>query len=118
MINCRIGSLESPGTGRLLKGLINCRIGSYSLVGATDIWRTGWNGDDLLVSLLCWVVLMSVYCMYDCSMRIEYDPRKAASNLKKHKVSFEEAVESLHDPLARVIPDPDKLTAREAALYA
>lgn len=40
-------------------------------------------------------------------MRIEYDPRKAASNLKKHKVSFEEAVESLHDPLARVISDPD-----------
>ena len=88
------------------------------MVGATDIWRTGWNGDDLLVSLLCWVVLMSVYCMYDCSMRIEYDSRKAASNLKKHKVSFEEAVESLHNPLARVIPDPDKLTAREAALYA
>ena len=50
---------------------------------------------------------MSVYCMYNYSMRIEYDPRKAASNLKKHKVSFEEAVESLHDPLARVIPDPD-----------
>ncbi len=40
-------------------------------------------------------------------MRIEYDPRKAASNLKKHRVSFEEAVESLHDPLARVISDPD-----------
>jgi hypothetical protein len=40
-------------------------------------------------------------------MRIEYDPRKAASNLKKHKVSFEEAVESLHDRLARVISDPD-----------
>lgn len=40
-------------------------------------------------------------------MRIEYDPRKAASNLKKHKISFEEAIESLHDPLARVIPDPD-----------
>ena len=40
-------------------------------------------------------------------MKIEYDPRKAASNLKKHKISFEEAAESLHDPLARVIPDPD-----------
>lgn len=40
-------------------------------------------------------------------MKIEYDPRKATSNLKKHKVSFEEAVESLHDPLARVISDPD-----------
>lgn len=51
-------------------------------------------------------------------MRIEYDPRKAASNLKKHKVSFEEAVESLDDPLARVISDSDKATAREAALYA
>ena len=40
-------------------------------------------------------------------MKIVYDPRKAASNLQKHKVSFDEAIECLHDPLARVIPDPD-----------
>jgi len=40
-------------------------------------------------------------------MRIEFDPRKAASNLKKHGVSFEEATSCLLDPLARVRNDPD-----------
>ena len=40
-------------------------------------------------------------------MRIEFDPKKAASNLKKHRVSFEEAASCLLDPLARVRGDPD-----------
>ena len=40
-------------------------------------------------------------------MRIEFDPKKAASNLKKHSVSFEEAASCLLDPLARVRNDPD-----------
>lgn len=40
-------------------------------------------------------------------MGIEFDPKKAASNLKKHGVSFEEAATCLLDPLARVRADPD-----------
>lgn len=40
-------------------------------------------------------------------MRIEFDQKKAASNLKKHGVSFEEAASCLLDPLARVRSDPD-----------
>ncbi|MDO8789729.1 MAG: BrnT family toxin [Sulfuritalea sp.] len=40
-------------------------------------------------------------------MRIEFDPKKSASNLKKHGVSFEEAASCLLDPLARVRSDPD-----------
>lgn len=40
-------------------------------------------------------------------MRIEFDPKKAASNLKKHGVSFEEATSCLLDPLALVRSDPD-----------
>ena len=40
-------------------------------------------------------------------MRIEFDPKKAASNLKKHRVSFAEAASCLLDPLARVRDDPD-----------
>lgn len=38
-------------------------------------------------------------------MRIEYDPQKAKSNLKKHGVSFEEAATALYDPLALVQED-------------
>jgi uncharacterized DUF497 family protein len=34
-----------------------------------------------------------------------WDPRKAASNRKKHGVSFEEAAPIFGDPLARVIED-------------
>ena len=40
-------------------------------------------------------------------MRVEFDPKKAASNLKKHDVSFDEAASCLLDPLARVRNDPD-----------
>lgn len=36
----------------------------------------------------------------------EWDPAKAASNLKKHKVSFEEASTVFGDPLAITIEDP------------
>jgi len=35
----------------------------------------------------------------------EFDPRKASANLRKHKVSFGEAVTVFHDPLAVTFPD-------------
>jgi len=38
-------------------------------------------------------------------MQFESDPNKAAANLKKHGVPFEEAAESLLDPLALVRED-------------
>ena len=37
----------------------------------------------------------------------EWDPRKAASNRKKHQVSFEEALTVFADPLARIFDDED-----------
>ncbi len=40
-------------------------------------------------------------------MDVEFDPEKAASNLRKHKVSFAHAEQSLRDPMAITIPDPD-----------
>ena len=42
-------------------------------------------------------------------MEIEYDPQKARLNLKKHGVSFEEAVTALYDPLALVQEDIDSV---------
>ena len=36
-----------------------------------------------------------------------WDPAKAASNLAKHNVSFEEAATVFGDPLSSTIPDPD-----------
>jgi uncharacterized protein len=35
----------------------------------------------------------------------EHDPRKAAANLRKHKVSFREAITVFDDPLAATFPD-------------
>jgi uncharacterized protein len=35
----------------------------------------------------------------------EYDPAKATSNLKKHAVSFSEAMTVFDDPLASTLPD-------------
>jgi hypothetical protein len=40
-------------------------------------------------------------------MKIEWDPRKAKSNLEKHGVSFEEAATALSDPMAATGADPD-----------
>jgi uncharacterized DUF497 family protein len=40
-------------------------------------------------------------------MNIEWDPRKAKSNVRKHGVTFEEATTALSDPLAATGADPD-----------
>ena len=40
-------------------------------------------------------------------MRFTYDPAKAATNLKKHGVSFADAEGVLEDPLAITVEDPD-----------
>ncbi|PSB02987.1 BrnT family toxin [Merismopedia glauca] len=40
-------------------------------------------------------------------MKFQWNPDKAASNIKKHGVSFEEAVTVFGDPLAVTISDPD-----------
>jgi uncharacterized protein len=40
-------------------------------------------------------------------MDIEFDPHKAASNVRKHRVSFAHAEQALRDPMALTIEDPD-----------
>lgn len=40
-------------------------------------------------------------------MQFEWDPNKAAGNLTKHRVSFDEASSVFGDPLAISIADPD-----------
>ena len=40
-------------------------------------------------------------------MRFEWDPKKAASNVSKHGVSFDEALAVFGDPLARIFEDED-----------
>ncbi len=40
-------------------------------------------------------------------MTFQWNPDKASSNIKKHGVSFEEAVTVFGDPLAVTISDPD-----------
>lgn len=41
------------------------------------------------------------------TFRFEWDPRKAAANVAKHGVSFEEAASVFNDPLAYTFADPD-----------
>lgn len=40
-------------------------------------------------------------------MRFQYDPAKAAANVRKHGVLFGDAEGVLNDPLALTIEDPD-----------
>ena len=37
----------------------------------------------------------------------EWDPKKAATNFRKHGVSFDQAVAAFGDPLSVLLPDPD-----------
>lgn len=46
-------------------------------------------------------------------MKFEADPEKAVQNLKKHKVSFEEAASVLGDPMAYTFRDPDHSVGEE-----
>jgi len=41
------------------------------------------------------------------NLRFEWDRKKAASNLSRHRVSFEEALTVFSDPLARIFDDED-----------
>ena len=49
-------------------------------------------------------------------MEFEWDPKKAAKNLKKHGVTFQEAATVFTDPLAITFPDPDHLEDEERHL--
>jgi uncharacterized protein len=40
-------------------------------------------------------------------LQFDWDPKKAASNIKKHRVSFEEAATAFGDPQSVTIGDPD-----------
>jgi uncharacterized DUF497 family protein len=46
-------------------------------------------------------------CPYTYNLRFEWDDDKAEANLKKHGVSFSDAVTVFEDSLAIVVPDPD-----------
>ena len=41
------------------------------------------------------------------SLQFTWDPKKAAANLRKHRVGFPEAATAFADPLSITIPDPD-----------
>ncbi len=46
-------------------------------------------------------------------MKFEWDPKKAASNLSKHRVAFEEALTVFADPLARIFDDEEHSAAEQ-----
>ena len=46
-------------------------------------------------------------------MQFEWDPGKAAENLAKHGVSFEEASTAFRDPLSATGPHPDHSVGEE-----
>ena len=50
------------------------------------------------------------------SYKFDWDPAKAASNLRDHKVAFEEATTVFGGPLAMLIADPDHSEEEERYL--
>jgi uncharacterized DUF497 family protein len=50
------------------------------------------------------------------SYQFEWDAAKAAANLRKHGVSFDEAVTAFGDTLSILLPDPSHSTTEERYL--
>ena len=46
-------------------------------------------------------------CAYTCRVAYEWDPKKAATNLRKHKVEFADAVTVFEDEFAVTIDDDE-----------
>ncbi len=46
-------------------------------------------------------------------LRFTWDPAKAAANMRKHRISFPEAVTAFGDPLSISVPDPDHSSVGE-----
>lgn len=44
--------------------------------------------------------------MFKPMLRFDWDPRKAVTNLRKHRVSFSEATTAFGDPLSLTVADP------------
>ena len=44
---------------------------------------------------------------YTCRVEFEWDPKKEAKNIRKHKVTFTEAATVFGDTLSTTVPDPD-----------
>src|SRR5687768_7704320 len=49
-------------------------------------------------------------------LRFTWDARKAAANLRRHRVSFPEAATAFADPLSLTVPDPDHSESEERFL--
>jgi hypothetical protein len=46
-------------------------------------------------------------------VEFEWDPKKAAKNLRRHRVSFNEAATVFGDSLGTTVPDPDHSLAED-----
>ena len=53
-----------------------------------------------------------VHSYIHCTVGYEWDPQKAAANLRKHKVDFADAAGAFEDPLAVTVPDDRHEEAR------
>lgn len=49
-------------------------------------------------------------------LSVDWDPKKAEANRRKHGISFEEAATVLGDPLSATLPDPDHSEREERVL--
>jgi hypothetical protein len=49
-------------------------------------------------------------------LQFEWDDAKAAGNLQKHGVTFDEASSVFRDPLAKVVPDPTDPSGEDRAI--
>lgn len=59
----------------------------------------------------------SIAFRYMLKMRFDWDVRKAATNRRKHGVSFEEGITAFDDPYALLAADPAHSTASEARTW-
>jgi uncharacterized DUF497 family protein len=64
-------------------------------------------------SLYFFAVVSALFLVYTIFMRFEWDPAKAKSNAKKHRVTFEDSVVAFDDPFALIEHDTGHSTPEE-----
>ena len=65
----------------------------------------GFQENTIAIQLLLGALISELG--YNKNMKIEWDPKKARLNLRKHKVSFDEAATAMSDPMAATGAAPD-----------
>jgi hypothetical protein len=89
--------MPQPGIGRTSDGVDSIAVLLSTTAMQLGRGRVPMTGSDEPPT---YVTTLTTSSGYNDRVRFAWDPKKASANLRKHKVSFEEASTAFRDPLS------------------